>query len=130
MNSVLVDSSVWIDYFSGKPEVAILDELIDRNLICINDLILSELVPFLKYNKQNKIVELLYSIRNIPLKISWERIINYQFTNLKNGINKVGIPDLIILQNAIDNDLELMTLDKHFSLIQNFVKFLLFKFDV
>ena len=129
MNNILVDSSVWIDYFAGKPEVLILDKLIDKNLICINDLILSELVPFLKHKKQNKIIELLYSIKNIPLMISWDRIINYQYINLKNGINKVGIPDLIIIQNIIDNDLELLTTDKHFSLIRNNINFSLYKFD-
>ena len=129
MKNILVDSSVWIDYFSGKPEVLILDKLIDKNLICINDLILSELVPFLKHKRQNKIIELLYSIKNISLEISWDRIINYQYTNLKNGINKVGIPDLIIIQNIIDNDLELLTTDKHFSLIQKNINFSLYTFD-
>lgn len=129
MKKILVDSSVWIDYFSGKPEVAILNSLIDRNLISINDLILSELVPFLKHNRQSKVIELLNSINNIPIVISWDQIIKFQYTNLKNGINKVGIPDLITLQNVIDNDLELMTLDKHFSLIQKFIKFNLFKFE-
>jgi predicted nucleic acid-binding protein len=129
MKEILVDSSVWIQYFSGKSDAQILDNLIDKNLICINDLILSELVPFLKQKKQNKIIELLYSIKNIPLIISWDDIINYQYINLKNGINNVGIPDLIILQNVIDNNLELLTFDKHFKLIQNNIKYQLFKLD-
>lgn len=129
MKRILVDSSVWIDYFSGKPEVRVLNDLIDRNLISINDLVLSELVPFLKHNRQSKVIDLLYSINNVPIVISWDKIIKFQCTNLKNGINKVGIPDLIILQNVIDNDLELMTLDKHFFLMQKFIKFHLFKFE-
>jgi len=33
---------------------------------------------------------------------------------MKNGINKVGIPDLIIAQNAIKNNIPLFSLDKHF----------------
>jgi predicted nucleic acid-binding protein len=127
MKEILVDSSVWIQYFSGKSDAQLLDNLIDKNLICINDLILSELVPFLKQKKQNKIVELLYSIKNIPLFISWDDIIKFQYINLKNGINNVGIPDLIILQNVIDNNLELLTFDKHFKLIQNNIKFELYK---
>jgi predicted nucleic acid-binding protein len=30
-----------------------------------------------------------------------------QTENLRQGLNKVGIPDLIIAQNAIDHDVEL-----------------------
>jgi hypothetical protein len=37
--------------------------------------------------------------------------------NLRNGINNVGIADLIIVQNTTDNDMELFSLDKHFQLI-------------
>jgi predicted nucleic acid-binding protein len=48
MKNILVDSSVWIEYFRGKKEAAVLDELIDRNQLCINNLILSELIPFLR----------------------------------------------------------------------------------
>lgn len=128
MKNVLIDSSVWVDFFAGNAKVAILNQLIDRNLICINELILSEIIPFLKHNKQNKLIDLLYAIRIIPLNIIWDKIINYQYTNLKNGINKVGIPDLIILQNVIENDLELFTLDKHFVLMQEYIKFSLFEY--
>ena len=38
---------------------------------------------------------------------------------LKNGINKVGVPDLIIAQNALATDLALFAGDKHFSLMRN-----------
>jgi predicted nucleic acid-binding protein len=38
-------------------------------------------------------------------------------TCLRNGINKVGIPDLIIAQFALQNNLSLFSLDKHFQLL-------------
>ncbi|NOX90781.1 MAG: PIN domain-containing protein [Calditrichaeota bacterium] len=41
---VLVDSSVWIDYFRAGIKSEKLDELIDENLICTKDIILAELV--------------------------------------------------------------------------------------
>jgi hypothetical protein len=42
MTKILVDSSVWIDYFNGNnPKSDILSDLIDSNAICINDLILA-----------------------------------------------------------------------------------------
>jgi hypothetical protein len=37
---ILVDSSVWIDYFRNGFNSGKLDMYIDQNLICINDLIL------------------------------------------------------------------------------------------
>ena len=127
MKSVLVDSSIWIEYFSGKPEVAILDQLIDHNLICINGLILAELTPALKLQKQHRLIELLRAVDEIPITIDWGKIIEYQYSNLKHGINKVGIADLIVLQNVIDHDLTLFSADKHFSLMQSHIKFSLYK---
>ena len=49
--------------------------------------------------------------------INWDMIMNLQISNLKNGICKVGIPDLIILENAIANNLALYSEDKHFRLM-------------
>ena len=39
--SVLVDTSIWVEYFRRGNSSEILDFLIDENLIVINDLILS-----------------------------------------------------------------------------------------
>jgi len=50
---VLIDSSVWISYFRNGKHSDVLDYFIDENLIVINDLILSELIPSLKI--QNKL---------------------------------------------------------------------------
>jgi len=116
MSMVLVDSSVWIDYFRGGRHIDAdyFNEIIDNNNICINDIILSELIPQLKFQKEYEVIDILQTVRKIPLNINWEKLIEYQVSNIKNGINKVGIPDLIILQNVIDNDLLLYSLDKHF----------------
>jgi hypothetical protein len=100
--------------------------LIDNNQICVNDLILSELLPFLKIKKELKLIDILLSIRKIPLAIDWPQIIDYQTLNLKSGINNVGIPDLIILQNVISSNLTLFTRDKHFSLMKEIISFNLF----
>jgi predicted nucleic acid-binding protein len=120
---VLVDSSIWIDYFRSGNNSELLDLYIDQNLICINDLILAELVPFLRINNQNNLIRLLKNITNIELKINWQNIIDYQIICIKNGINKIGIPDLIILDNIIQNNLAIYTLDKHFFLIEKHIIF-------
>ena len=121
--NILVDSSVWNDYFRSGKNSGILDRFIDQNVICINDLILAELIPFLKIKRQTRVIKLLKDISKIPINIDWNNIIDYQTICLQNGINKVGIPDLIILDNIIQNDLMLFSLDKHFDLIHKHINF-------
>jgi len=119
---VLVDSSVWIDYFKSGENSASLDMLIDENLIVINDIILAELVPFLRVRKQAKIISLLGVLEKLPLQIEWAEIIEFQVNCLEAGLNGLGIPDLLIAQNARQNQCGLYSLDKHFRLLSQVVQ--------
>ena len=60
-----------------------------------------------------------------PMNVDWDDIIQMQGACLRNGINKVGIPDLMIAQHAIQNDLELYSKDKHFALLARCVPLVL-----
>lgn len=126
---VLVDSSIWIDYFSsGKyPE---LDFLIEEELACINELIFTEIAPLLMMKKEENLLEGLRAIERIPMNIDWRIVRHYQLMNLENGINKVGIPNLIILQQVIDEKISLFSLDKHFPLMKEHIHFDLFNSDL
>lgn len=117
MNSILVDSSAWIAYFRGDPQAKVIDNYIDANIISTNELILSELLPAIRLKKEDRLAELLTKVNKLPLKINWSQIRDYQYINLQYGLNKVGIPDLIIFQNAILNGATLATLDRHFQLM-------------
>jgi predicted nucleic acid-binding protein len=119
---VLVDTSIWIDYFRGGDSSKDVDYLIDENLIITNDIILAELIPYLKIKKQNKVISLLQEINKVPLSVHWDEIIEYQVKCLKGGANGVGIPDLIIAQNAKQNSCEVYSLDKHFRLLNQVLK--------
>ena len=119
---VLVDTSVWIEYFRYGKNLEKLDFIIDENLVVTNDLILAELIPFLKVRNQGKIISLLHSINMLRLNINWEQIIEFQYECLKGGLNGVGIPDLIIAQNAKQNRCEIYSLDNHFQLIKDIIK--------
>ena len=114
---VLVDTSIWIDYFRGGDGSKDLGFLIDENLIVINDLILAELTPYLKIKRQIKVINLLHEVNQIPLDIHWEEIIEFQVKCLKAGANGVGIPDLIIAQNAKQYGCKVFSLDKHFRVL-------------
>jgi len=124
--SVLVDTSVWIDYFRDAKNSAELDALINENLVVINDIILAELIPFLKVKKQLSVVKLLQEVNRLPMQINWEEIIEFQLKCLKEGANGVGIPDLIIAQNAKSNNCKIYSLDKHFLLLKQIIKVKLF----
>ncbi len=120
--SVLVDSSIWIDYFrNGKNDT--LDKLILEDLIVTNDIILTELIPALEIQNRKTVIESIESIDVLPLSIDWKLIRKYQSINLQNGINKVGIPDLLILQQVIEHNLTLFSLDKHFELMNQHFTF-------
>jgi predicted nucleic acid-binding protein len=120
--SILIDSSVWIEYFrTGKPEK--LDRFIEEDLACINELILTELAPSLMMKNETDIIEGLQSIEMIPMNIDWDIVRDYQLMNLQNGLNKIGISDLIILQQVIDQKITLLSFDKHFKLMQNHLNF-------
>ncbi len=120
--SVLVDTSVWIEYFRDGNNFEKLDFLIDENLVVINDLILAELIPFLKIRNQRKVIKLLNHINKLEIHIGWDQLIEFQYKCLKNGLNGVGIPDLIIIQNAKQNHCKIYSLDNHFKLIKDIVK--------
>jgi len=125
---ILIDTSVWIDYFRGNETTKYVDTFIDENIVTTNHLILSELIPALRLKKQFKLISLLQEITVIQMKINWEKIIDFQTLCLQKGINKVGIPDLLIIDNVIQNDLVLFSLDKHFHLISGHLEFKLFCF--
>jgi predicted nucleic acid-binding protein len=123
--SVLVDSSVWIDYFRSGTETA-LDALIDENLVVVNDLILAEILPALHIRRQRKLIGILREVTKHPIQVDWDEIVQTQITCLRNGINKVGVPDLIIAQHAIQNGLQLLSRDKHFERLSRYTPLALY----
>lgn len=119
---ILVDTSVWIDFLKGGGSEK-LEELILEDLVVTNEIILTELIPLLQKQAQKQLIESLLSIKVIPLSINWDGIRMLQLTNLNNGINKVGLPDLLIAQQTIQNKITLWSKDKHFRLMNQYMKF-------
>jgi len=119
---VLVDTSVWVDYFRDGRHSLHFDFLIDENVIAVNELILAELVPFLEIQKQRKAVHLLKAVSRLPLRIDWQEIIRFQVQCLRAGANGIGLPDLIIAQNAKQNRCAVYSLDMHFRLLAKAIK--------
>ena len=119
--SVLVDTSVWVEYFRGSSALEEIDFLIDESLLVTNELIQAELLPPLLTRGEDELVGLLRELPLCPLQVDWDDLVALQVACLKNGIHKVGIPDLIIAQNAIRNGLRLFSVDKHFRLLSQVI---------
>jgi len=123
---VLVDSSIWIDYFRSGAASSELDALIQEDLIVTNDIILAELIPFLRMKKQGEIIALLEAVDKNTMKINWQEIIHFQTQCLASGANGMGLPDLIIAQNALQNDCAIYALDKHVQQLHRIIQVDLF----
>ena len=126
MNNI-IDSSAWIEYFKGNQKYYFLKDLIYSNAICTNDIILAELLPSIMHKKENNLAELLNSVTKYMLSINWQEIRNMQLLNFKHGNNSIGISDIIIVQNCIQNNLKLITNDKHFISMAKYMPLLIYE---
>ena len=82
---ILVDSSVWIDYFNGKktPQTDWLDSSLGNTPIIIGDLILTEVLQGFQNDRDFKIArDLLLGIPFVPMGgkvLAVESAMNYRF---------------------------------------------------
>jgi predicted nucleic acid-binding protein len=113
----IVDSNIWIEFFNRKNFFEPVSELLDNNTVFINKIILAELLPSAKLKNEKDFIECLSGIEVIDLNIDWDEIIEIQFQSIKNGINKLGLLDIVIAQNAKQNKLGLFTINRHMILL-------------
>ena len=123
----LVDSSAWVEYFKGNREYSFIKDLIEANAICTNDIILTELLPSIIHKEEHELPELLNNVKKYSLVIDWLEIRNIQLLNFKYGNINIGISDIVIVQNCMQNDLKLITHDKLFAVMAEYIPLVLFK---
>lgn len=111
---VLVDTSVWVEYLRGGSRAVHLDAILTEGFPATNELILAELIPALRLKKQKRLITLLQEQQIFHLKPVWPEIMDMQTLCLQKGINRVGLPDLLIAQNAMQNKIPAYSLDRHF----------------
>ncbi|MDD5395577.1 MAG: PIN domain-containing protein [Thiothrix sp.] len=114
---ILVDTSIWIDYFRGIGTE--LDTLIDDNLVATNPVILAELLPAIRLRREHELAALLQEVRCLSLDIQWGNLMQMQLQCLQAGANGIGVADLLIAQNAQQQQCRLYSSDKHFRLMAN-----------
>ena len=97
MVKVLVDTSVWIDYFKHGKHVPEIKSLLEQQRVVVNDPILAELLPIIIHDKRDELADLINALEKIPVFVNWDGLIEAQVRCLKGGFNKIGLLDLMIL---------------------------------
>lgn len=114
---ILVDSSVWIDYFTGKktPAAEKLDSLLGQDLVAIGDLMLVEVLQGFRADKDyRRAKELLLSLTVVNMldtAIALKSAANFRKLR-KKGITVRKTFDAIIATYCIENKLPLLHSDK------------------
>ena len=116
---VLVDTSVWIDYFNGIKSIQtdVLDSLLFEGDVIIGDLILLEILQGFRSDKDYKEAKkLLSTIDQYELfgqKMATKCADNYRFLR-KKGITVRKTADVIIATFCIENQIPLLFSDRDF----------------
>jgi len=116
---ILVDSSVWIDYFSGNssPETDLLDGVLGVSAVAIGDLILVEVLQGFRHDKDYKTAKrLLGELTTFELlgtKMAVKTADNFRKLR-KKGITIRKTADVIIASFCIEHSLALLFSDKDF----------------
>jgi len=117
---IVVDSSVWIDYFNGKStrRTNLLDSLLGSELIVIGDVILTEVLQGFQEDKDfKKARELLDSLifrQMLGKELAIKSAENYRFMRRK-GVTIRKTIDVIIATFCIKSNLPLLHSDRDFT---------------
>jgi len=123
---ILVDSSVWIDYFKGAvtPQTEALDRLLGRRPLAIGDLILTEVLQGFDDERDFRSArDLLTSLEVVELggkEIAIQAAKNFRALR-RFGITVRKTIDLIIATRCIESGYDLLHNDRDFD---PFVKYL------
>ncbi len=116
---ILVDSSVWIDYFNGQtsPETNKLDNLLGVEPLAIGDIILAEVLQGFRSDSDYKQAKQLFSSLTIFNMLGAEQAIkaadNFRALR-KKGITIRKTADVIIATYCIEMNHPLLFADKDF----------------
>tara|TARA_R110002110_G_scaffold414983_1_gene647333 strand:- start:19466 stop:19858 length:393 start_codon:yes stop_codon:yes gene_type:complete len=117
---ILVDSSVWIDYFLGNdtPQVEILDRSLGVRVVGLGDLVLTEVLQGFRSDKDYRIARSIMDELSLVEMLGKELAIKSaeNFRKLrKMGITVRKTADVIIATYCIERSVPLLFSDKVFT---------------
>ena len=116
---ILVDSSVWIDYFRGDltPQTDCLDRLLSSDVLLIGDLVLAEVLQgFISEQDFNQAKNLLTALPVVPLvgpAIALQAARNFRELRAL-GVTVRKTIDTLIATSCIENGYTLLYSDRDF----------------
>jgi predicted nucleic acid-binding protein len=116
---ILVDSSVWIDYFrsADTPQVALLDSFFGRSRMAVGDLIAAEVLQGVRDEREFKLVKkTLDAFDHIDLagyELAIKASQNYRLLRAR-GITIRKTVDTLIATRCIEDGLTLLHADRDF----------------
>ena len=123
---ILVDTSVWIDYFNGKEDIhtEILDSSIVDGTVAIGDIIFLEILQGFRNNKDyQKVRSRLATLDQYELfgnDMVYRCADNYR-TLRKKGITIRATTEVIIATYCIEHKLPLLFIDRDFNPFVNYL---------
>lgn len=116
---ILVDSSVWVDFFSGRstPQSDNLDGLLGREVVATGDLILTEVlqgfVSERHFRQARRLLDSLVYLNLVGREVGVQAALNYRLLRGR-GITVRKTIDVVIATYCIVNDLPLLYSDRDF----------------
>jgi predicted nucleic acid-binding protein len=124
---IVVDSSVWIDFFTGKdtPGVETLDASLGEDVVAIGDLMLTEVLQGFRaesdYRKAKELLLSLTVLNMLDTDIALRSAENFRRLR-KKGVTVRKTIDTIIATYCIENKLRLLHSDRDFQPFQEHLK--------
>ena len=126
---ILVDSSVWIDYFNGSitAKTDLLDSILGKELVIMGDLILVEVLQGFQNDRDFETAK--KELLNFPMmemcsqELAIESALNYR-TLRKNGATVRKTIDVLIGTFCIHHQISLLHNDRDFEPMERFLNLL------
>ena len=116
MGNILVDTCIWIEFFkTDSPYGEELDILLREDSVWTCGIVVFELLQGVKSSKEKGIItDILLALNYIEMSWPlWQRAAELSVKLKKKGIT-LPLSDVFIASLAIEYDLQVFTLDKHF----------------
>lgn len=120
---IVVDSSVWIDYFNGKatPQTDTLHQLLGAEPILVGDLILTEILQGFRtqrqFNTARRALDALFFAPMVGRDIALKSAQNYRALKAKGFTVRKTI-DVLIATFCIENGHTLLQADRDFDVLE------------
>ena len=128
-NRILIDTSVWIDYFKGRDDqfAEKVSEVLTSSDVYVPRVVIAELIQGAKSEKEISVIEEFIGAFGIidQTENTWLKAGKLSFSMKRKGAT-INIVDCYIAVIASENNCKIFSLDEHFKSIKRFLKLELF----